>query len=230
VYRLLTAGLAAIGLLATASRAAADITWVERGDAGGLPATAQITEGDRFQPLTAITGTIAGNRDADMFQIFISDPSKFSATTVGTPGTLTDSQLFLFDADGKGVYFNDDASSNTHHSTLPAGDPHGPKTPGLYYLLITPFDLDPVGPGGLPIFPHPGASNRTGVFGPNVFAGNLLEITGFEVGPGGLPADQNYTYTINLTGAEVAVPEPTTLLALGLGLAGLAGYRWRRAA
>src|SRR5262249_38282486 len=101
VYRLLTAGLAALGLLATASRAAADITWVERGDAGGLPATAQITEGDRFQPLTAITGIINGNRDADMFQIFISDPSKFSATTVGTPGTLTDSQLFLFDANGK---------------------------------------------------------------------------------------------------------------------------------
>jgi hypothetical protein len=77
--------------------------------------------------LTSISGTVSSGTDADMYQIFISSPGTFSATTVGTPGTLTDTQLFLFDASGFGVYANDDATTAfTLRAHLPPGDPNSP--------------------------------------------------------------------------------------------------------
>ena len=61
-----------------------------------------------FGPLTQITGTISSTTDRDMFEIFITGGGTFSATTVGTPGTVFDTQRYLFDSTGKGVYANDD--------------------------------------------------------------------------------------------------------------------------
>jgi hypothetical protein len=57
-------------------------------------------------PITKIRGTIGGANDVDVYAIYISDPSTFSATTIG--GTTLDTALWLFDEDGKGVVYNDD--------------------------------------------------------------------------------------------------------------------------
>lgn len=108
--------LVAVGLLAVPPAAKATI-WAEVGDAAELPGTAQITGG--AGSLDAITGSLPSG--SDMFAIFITDPSTFSATTVGTPGSLFDTQLFLFDSLGFGVYANDDTPSVSLRSTLPAG-------------------------------------------------------------------------------------------------------------
>jgi hypothetical protein len=161
-----------------------------------------------------------------MYLIFISTPAAFSATTVGTAGTLVDTQLFLFNAAGLGVYGNDDdPSGTTTRSTLPAGHALSPTTPGLYYLAISSFNRDPTSAGGL-IFP---STPFTAVVGPTGPGGGSA-VTGWT-GTGGTG-----TYTINLTGANFPdgtanIPEPTTMLLLGTGLAGVAAkIRQRRKA
>ena len=60
-------------------------TWHEgdggQGDAGGLPGTANITTGVGF--LNKIIGTLSDvTLGADMYEIYITDPSTFLATTV----------------------------------------------------------------------------------------------------------------------------------------------------
>jgi hypothetical protein len=217
-------GLALLALLLVVQAAPADVVWNEIGDAGQLPATAQVTMAAGDSPLTAIFGTIdtmGPNGDVDMFKIRINDPAHFSASTVNAFGTLTDTKLFLFDANGKGVYANDDASTSTVRSTLPAGLAIGPQTPGFYFLAISAFDRNPVSlPTDDLIFP---TFPSTGVFGPT--------------GPGGASPISDWrgggvfqgTYRIDLTGALAAeIPEPASILLVGMGLAGVLGCYGRR--
>ncbi|MEN3000793.1 MAG: DVUA0089 family protein [Armatimonadota bacterium] len=118
-------------------------TWTEQGDAGDLPETAQSTGSGS---LTEIQGSL-GASDVDMYAIYISDPANFSASTVG--GATWDTQLWLFDSDGKGVVHNDDAvgtavtQSRIDNST---GCLTG-RQPGVYYLAISRFNRDPIGCG-----------------------------------------------------------------------------------
>jgi hypothetical protein len=209
--------------LALTSLAAADI-WTEVGDAGDLPSTAQITGFVSGNPLTEIRGIIDNRTDADMYAILLTGGGTFSATTVGTPGTLNDTQLFLFDAAGHGVYANDDASASTRRSTLPAGNPLTPLSAGLYYLAIAPFGHVPVSaPTNNQIFP---SFPQTGVFGPTG-PGGADPISGWK---GTAPPNDNFpgTYTIRLTGAQTFVPEPGTLTLAGFGLLTVLGYGWYR--
>jgi len=148
----------------------------EAGDAGDLPATAQDLSG---APVDAIDGSIGAADDQDLYRVCLEGGGSFSATTVG--GTQLDTQLFLFDAAGMGVYGNDDSQA-TRQSTLPAFNALTPGEPGVYLLAVTPYNRDPqsnsgaiFGSGGLLAPTGPGAADplsawdglegRTGPYG-----------------------------------------------------------------
>lgn len=183
--------------------------WVETGDAGELPGTAQVTMG--AGALVSITGDNSLG-DADMFAIMITDEASFSATTVGVTGF--DTQLFLFNSAGMGVTFNDDSAASfqsTLTSTFVTSN-------GLYYIAISGFDYDAAS-GGLEIWLDTPFGVERAPDGPG--AGGAVD--------GWLDSGAGGVYEIILTGAEyAAVPEPGTFIAIGIGLAGLALARRRK--
>src|SRR4051795_7020725 len=138
----------------------------ELDDTGELPATAQ--EVGPAGPLDAIDGTIDGDTDRDVYKICLTSGPDFSASTVDNAGF--DTQLFLLNSEGKAVYMNDDFGAPGDPpkvSTLPAAHPLGPTAPGVYYLAISGFNVDPVGDGAT-LF----GSGSTGVVGPARVGGN----------------------------------------------------------
>lgn len=172
----------AISLIALAfapSALAAD----EQGDAGDVPASAQDLSLERVETLT---GEIATGNDADLYRICLSGGGTFSATTVGL--TEVDTQLFLFDSAGLGIYAHDDGM--TKQSTLPAGDPLTPEAPGEYLLGISAYNRDPQSADG-PIFSNVAFLTEANGRG----AGSPVE------GWAGLPRDSG-VYTIALTGTR----------------------------
>lgn len=216
--------LTAVSVLSTVlfSGHAQAVTFTETDDAGETLSTAQVIPSEPL-PLESISGTLAG--DADLFQIFLTGGQTFSATTVG--GANFDTQLFLFNADGFGVYFNDD-SSGTQQSTLPASSQFTPTTSGIYYLAVSGFDYNPVNEDGVDIFPNltdfpvetPLDEILQGVFGPTDLGGEspLSEFDGAI-----LYGDESYIITLTgaQTGAET-VPEPSSVLGtLALGACGV---------
>lgn len=197
--------------------------YAEVGDAGSSAATAQTTGGVAGQPLTTITGTIGATADADFYLISILSPSLFSASTVG--GSAVDTQLYLFTFNGAPVYLNDDANGASTQSALPAGSVLGPQTAGTYILGISVSGVDPVNSTNQTLFAP--ATFSTDVRGPasNTFgtvAGVFDNASFADFG----------AYSIALTGAVTAVPEPSTnaLLAAGAVLVGAAALRRRRSA
>jgi hypothetical protein len=134
----------AVGL-ALASTASAQ-NWVESPDAGDVPGTAQVPAG--AGPLLTISGTIAANADADMYCITIPTPGGFGASTCG--GATIDTQLWLFNANGAGVSFNDDDPAGCGlQSTLTGGFVPGG---GQYYLAISSYSNDALNAGGQEIW------------------------------------------------------------------------------
>jgi hypothetical protein len=216
VRKFLTTGLVCVVVLAGARPAGADFIWVEQSPgAGPLPSTAQQVMG--VGALTGITGNLTASSNlVDLYLIRLTGGA-FSATTVGQPGTLADSELFMFDSLGRGVAFNDDFSSTNHRSQLTLSG-----LAGDFYLGIAFFDVQPTAPGGVNIF-GPNASNRTQILS----ALTNSPVTGYVVGPGGLPASGTYSYEIAITGA-VATPEPSSLVLCCLGGGGLLLCYWRR--
>lgn len=198
-------GIALIAGMAIASGASAQI-WNESGDAGDLPATAQVVLGSG--PLTEIRGRL-GPSDVDMYQIYIKDPATFRASTVG--GATFDTQMWGFFLDGRGMTHNDD--DNSLQSTITG---QFVPAPGLYYIAISQYNRDPVDGGGLLLWQNspfgverqpdgPGAANPVASW-VNTTSGNV-------------------DYTIFLRGANF-VPAPGALALLGLG--GLVAARRRR--
>lgn len=201
--------VAIVVLVALALPMSADaITINEFGDAGDVPALAQAA--GVVPLLTRISGSIASPSDADMFAFSIGTAGRFSATTVDTPGTLFDSQLFLFAFPGTGLLANDD-SSGTLRSTLP----NTLVKPGLYFLGVSAFDRDPESAGGL-IFPSTPFSGAFGPTGP----GGGSPISGWQ----GFGSTGSYAVDLQLN----PVPEPATLLLFGTTAAGLGLARWRQ--
>ncbi|WP_218079391.1 PEP-CTERM sorting domain-containing protein [Anthocerotibacter panamensis] len=184
--------------------------FTEIGDAGESISTATITSAASTSvPLTNIFGSLASASDADLFLINVTDISAFSATTVNSD-TSVDTQLFLFSSTGQAIYFNDDDPGGLSlQSTLPAGSLLGPTSTGLYYLGIAPLGYDPIDFASQLLFV---LGAPTDVLGPAT-SNTLSSFFPSFLGSGG-------TYTINLTGATAAVPEPASVMGfLALGAA-----------
>lgn len=207
-------GFIALLFLAFTSASSFAATYAEQGDAGDLPLSAQIASGAPATPLTAITGTLTlnlGISEGDMYQIFISNPATFSATTTGfAPGVNNfDTQLFLFNAAGLGVAANDDdATSGGPQSTFAAGDPVLTSLPaGVYYILITGSGRYPVDSLNHLIFPNftDGTTDPTKTYSANP---STLAVAGYTGN-----SNEGGNYSIALTGAQfVVVPEPSAAL------------------
>lgn len=187
----------------------------EAGDAGSFPLTSDPTIGTGT--LTNIIGQLSnGSEGADMYSIFIPDPSVFSANFMpdsngGVTG-LAAAALYLFDGSGDGIEAADDGSA-------PLGAFAGPA--GFYYIDIVPDGSLPQYKKKGNIFPifadfTPGADSL-----PVAGAGSLSSYS--KTGCG---ADCQGGYDISLEGAEFSnLPEPasgllTGLVLVGLGLAG----------
>src|SRR4051794_15072173 len=142
--------LAVVGLSLLAA-GALQAQYVELGDAGVTLGSAQSTGPVSGVPLTSITGTILNGFDGDFFYITITNPTTFSATTVG--GSSLDTMLYLFTLNGSPVYLNDDAPSGTSvQSNLPPGHALGPLSIGTYIIGISLSGAEPVNIGNQPLF------------------------------------------------------------------------------
>ncbi len=172
-------GMAAAALLGGVANGQ---TWTESGDAPNL-LPGQETQGSGA--LTQIDGNHDAN-DADLFKITITDASTFSATTTG--GSSLDTQLFLFDANGMGVTHDDDDPNGGLQSRITGQFVSGP---GVYYLAISAYNMDPSSSGGT-IWANSPFNVERAPDGPG--AGSPL----LSWGTGGATAG---TYSIFLTGA-----------------------------
>jgi len=123
----------------------------------------------------------------------------------------------MHDATGMGVYANDDDPYNPYggmNSYLPPGHTDSPKSAGLYYLAISPYNRDPYSSSGL-IFPGMWGS----VEGPTGLGSGDPISSWVGAGLGS-------NYAIILSGAQ-CVPVPGAILLGMLGL-GVAGFKLRK--
>ena len=189
-----------------------------QGDAGPFPSSANLTIG--VGSLTEILGKLSDvTKGADMYEIYIANPGIFSATTVGTGSDpIVNPALYLFDSNGNGVFGDDNTAAGSQASIADSS-----LAAGLYFLLIAPSGHLPAN-GNTLIFGD--LTNTTNTSAP----GGTLEITKYkEAGATPSPADAGSDYEIDLTGANFASPEPSTVALIGCGLAALAWGARRRA-
>lgn len=216
----------AAGVLAAPAAFGED--WVEprSNDAGRVPETALVpTAEQEGLPLDAISGVLeqfdqgrgvplTPTDGQDMFAIWIADPAGFSARAIPVGSTLTNPQLFLFDANGFGVLANRDFQTFDQYPRLGPVADDGTftlTTPGLYYLAISGVGSDPFSGSTMsPIFNF----------------GVPIEISGPD-GPGGMSPLVDWTdpsmygsYYIELTGVTFApAPGAGVLAAMGAAAA-----------
>lgn len=196
-------------LLGVGSQAHA-FTYAESGDAGSLPTSAQAVSDTAMDgtPLQFISGNVESGfvpyeftDSIDLFEIELTGGA-FSASTVG--GANFHTQLYLYDAQGNGIIFNDDADSTVKQSTLSASN----LAAGLYYLgvSVSAPPVLPVDASRTLIFPQPPAPAEfhPGIIEANPDAGPLAGYAPQLVAQQPLV---ELPYTIALSGVQ-ATPEP----------------------
>lgn len=199
--------------------------WIEVPDA---PRTApgQLTSG--FGPLTEIRGELTGGLRGiqtdyeDVFCIRIIDPAAFSVTTIG--GAAFDTQLWLFDANGNGLVFNDNAATDAgvvNQSRISNEQLQWFSQPGFYTLAISGYNTDAASGVNTPIWLDSPRDTQRAPDGPG--AGAPLAAWN----PGNVLGDDFGVYRIFLTGCEFCIPSPSALAVL-LGGAAWSGRRRRR--
>jgi hypothetical protein len=203
--------LALLAAVSCVSTSAVGQIWNEVGDAGDVPATAQLCLGSG--PLSVINGSWMSQADVDMYLIHIADAQAFRATTIGLTGN--DTQLFLFFTNGMGVTFDDDSKgdlqSTLTNQFIPAA--------GDYYIAVSNYDVDAADSGGLEIWNDTPFEEERQPDGPG--ANNPIH---HWVGGSSEVPD---TYGITLFGCEYVVPEPSSFVALA-GAAFFLLHRRRR--
>lgn len=174
-------------------------TFTEVGDAGGTPGTAQVTTGSGS--LDTIFGTLSPATDTDVFKIFITNPSLFSITMVGTSLSAdNDTELYVLDAAGN-LLFSDDDGGPGALSRLNAGQFAG-NPAGLYLVAYNLFSSAPIG---------------------------STPVTGWSVSPSPAQTGAVQLNFTNAEFAASDVPEPASLALVGVGGLGLlAGHLRRR--
>ena len=182
-----------------------------QGDAGPLPSSANIAAG--VGSLTEILGKLGDiTKGADMYEIDISNPGTFSATTLGTGNDpIVNPAIYLFDSNGNGIIGNDNTGAGSQATISDAS-----LTAGLYYILITSSGHLPAN-GNTKIFGDLTNTTNTSTPGAPVQIANYRE-TALTVSP----ADSGTQYEIELTGVSFVTPEPATVGLIGLGLAAVA--------
>ena len=180
-------------------------------------ATPYFEVGDAGQSLTDAQ-SVGGGVDVIHGNVSQTSPDLFSfywgggAFAVDTFGSTADTQLFLFNAAGQGVWANDQASAGTSASRII--DPA--LGSGKYFIGVSVFDHDPYSSVG-PNFP---SAPFTGQFGPSNSAPlDHWAPFSFHMSGGG-------DYLVNFN-APTAVPEPSMLALFGIALAAL-GFATRR--
>ena len=184
-----TAASAVIAVLALALAPGA-FAASETGDAGELRSSANDMGAGQ---VAEIQGRFDDSADVDVYRLCLSDGASFSASTLGA--TTVDTQMFLFDSQGYGVYANDDAAGS-RGSLLPARHRFSPRAGGEFFLGISVYNRDPQSSLG-DIFL--GSFSRTiypdSVIDANGFGASepLIDWAGRASGPAG-------AYKITLTG------------------------------
>jgi PEP-CTERM motif len=195
--------------------------------AGALPGTAADLTAIN---VTEITGSITIPDPMDtlsgveMFKLNISDYLDFSAISNGLPFGIADTELFLFDSTGAGVYGNDDQGgsdpvaytlaclpsvvSNPCPSTRPSGV--GPTSDGIYYLAITSSANGPLDGDFNEIF---NILDSTDVVGPS----SSVPIANWDGNAFTSPDTDLVNFDITVTGVS-KTPEPGVLALLAIGL------------
>jgi hypothetical protein len=239
--------LALIALACTAAGAYAQ-SWAEVGDApDGVPGH-QNTVG--AGALTNIRGVLnrAGGDHVDTYCIEIVSRSLFYATTkIGLGGSAVlstggnaDTRLWLWNMNGGGLVGNDDINAfgtDTLASLISDPSTFGAFSggevvnatasavvlnPGTYLLSISEFANDPKDAGNVDLFNL--GSDFDALHGVNPQAG------GFDHWENTTDSSV-ITYSIALQGTEFcAVPEPGSMIALGLGAVALLRRRKKKAA
>lgn len=237
----------AVALLMTACFALpgqASLVWSESGDAGSLPADAQVVSGSGL--LTEISGELihdfgGAGQDFDMYRIHVYNPAAFQAALFADGAVPPETQLYLFDALGRPIVADNysDAYPDNPINMIPAGTLTG-YSAGFYYLAVAESFIEPGFSGDLPY----GASGP--LFDPQamfddydleplspdenlIWASSTDPVTHWQ-----LDGDESLlggVYRIELQGAgdpSSVVPEPAGMVAWSLlCLLGLAALRRR---
>lgn len=188
------------------------------GDAGKLPASANVTTG--VGSLTTICGGLTDSTSgADMYEISITGTS-FSAITSLRGSSTLDPALYLFSASGAsavGLYAENDISGTNDQAQIVASG----LTPGEYFLVIAPDNQQPQAAGSVLIFGN--ITGTTGQMTPTALDTTLKNWT--DAG------DSSGQYIVSLTDAAFAsqTPEPAAFALVGAGLLALVGFKRRRA-